>query len=333
MKLSVCISVHNTGKYIGRCLESLLQQQMEGMEVILVNNGSTDDSETIMRTFMRNHPEMKLSLYVQEDRGLAQGRQTGVDHAHGDYIAFLDADDYVLPGAYKKLYNKAIADNLDIVEMQTMRGDEVLSTGFSETMKCIDMFKAYCRCGGDTIHTMLWMRIYRRSLFLKPVFPQFYTNNEDYFAFPCLMFAGRSIGFVNEPLHVYSVDNNDSVMNRLEHDPAYAERFYDSRVITLKAFEHVWNYLEPAVREKMIDDLQLLKRIIVIGFLFRSYPGKKYESKMQDIVKNMNFSSEKEIIQFLREEALSSRMLDKMIRLFGVKKAYYLTMLKNKLRT
>ena len=94
MKLSVCISVHNTEKYLKRCLESVAVQNMDGLELILVNNGSTDGSAKIMRNFLTSHPEMSISIYEQEDRGLAQGRQTGVNHASGEYITFLSGHTY-----------------------------------------------------------------------------------------------------------------------------------------------------------------------------------------------------------------------------------------------
>ncbi len=331
MKLSVCISVHNTEKYLERCLESVAIQKMEGLELILVNNGSTDGSKKIMWDFLNSHPEISIFIYEQEDRGLAQGRQTGVDHASGEYITFLDADDYVLPGAYAKLYQTAVENDLDVVEMQTKHGDEMISSGFCETIECRELFKAYCEYG-EVIPTMLWMRIYRRSLFKKPVFPQIYMNNEDYFAFPCLMLAGGRIGFVNEVLHVYSVDNSDSVMTRLEKDPAFAERFYETQIAAMKASDHIWNFLELEKRAEIYDDLMLLKRNHIVTFLFRTYPGKTYKNKIQAVMDTMGFRTEKEINDFLKGQARRKGGLDNMIRLIGVRKAHSLVAVRNHFR-
>lgn len=331
MKLSVCISVHNTEKYLKRCLESVAVQNMDGLELILVNNGSTDGSAKIMRNFLTSHPEMSISIYEQEDRGLAQGRQTGVNHASGEYITFLDADDYVLPSAYTKLYQAAIENDLDVVEMETKHGEDIISSGVDGTIKCRELFKAYCKYG-EVIPTMLWMRIYRKSLFKKPVFPQIYMNNEDYFAFPCLMLAGDRMGFVKEVLHVYSKDNSDSVMTRLEKDPAFAKRFYETQILAMNASDHIWNYLEPDKRAEVYDDLMLLKRNHIVTFLFRNYPGKRFNDKIQAVMETMGFATEKEIDDFLKEQAKGSGGLDSMIRLIGVRKAHSLVSIRNHFR-
>lgn len=331
IKLSVCISVHNTEKYLKRCLESAAAQNMEGMELILVNNGSTDSSLDIMQEFKDSHPKMRICIYEQEDRGLAQGRQTGVSHASGEYITFLDADDYVLPGAYARLYQTAVENSLDAAEMQTRHGNQIISSGFQGTMECQKLFQAYCKYG-EAIPTMLWMRIYHRRLFQKPVFPAMYMNHEDYFAFPCLMLAGERIGFVNEVLHVYSVDNADSVMTRLETDSAFAQKFYETQVLAMKASEHVWNYLEPDRRAEVYDYLMLLKRNHIVTFLFRAYPQRTYHDKIQAVLETMGFSTEKEIDGFLREQAKGNGRLDKMIRRFGVRTAHDFVMIRNHFR-
>lgn len=114
IKVSVCISVHNTAHLLPRCLDSLLKQTMKDLEIVLVNNGSSDNSEDIMRQYSNHYPQIQWQIIVQEDRGLAQGRQTGINHAIGEYIAFLDADDYVDSHMYGKLYDVAIENSADI---------------------------------------------------------------------------------------------------------------------------------------------------------------------------------------------------------------------------
>lgn len=107
-KVSVCISVYNTSHLLPRCLDSVVTQSLKEIEVILVNNGSTDNSLQIMEEYQQRFPEM-IKIFSQEDRGLAQGRQSGINNAMGEYITFLDADDYVTEDAYEKMYTTAIA--------------------------------------------------------------------------------------------------------------------------------------------------------------------------------------------------------------------------------
>ena len=119
IKVSVCISVHNTAKYLPRCLDSVCVQTLQSLEIVIVNNGSTDNSEEIMHDYASKNPERKFVIISQEDRSLAGGRQSGIDHATGEYIAFLDADDFVAPEAYEKMLLCAERESVDIVEIET----------------------------------------------------------------------------------------------------------------------------------------------------------------------------------------------------------------------
>ena len=141
IKVSVCISVHNTAHLLPRCLDSLLKQTMKDLEIVLVNNGSSDNSEDIMRQYSNHYPQIQWQIIVQEDRGLAQGRQTGINHAIGEYIAFLDADDYVDSHMYGKLYDVAIENSADIVECEVFRDGSILSSPYTGLYDANFIFK------------------------------------------------------------------------------------------------------------------------------------------------------------------------------------------------
>ena len=99
--VSVCISVYNGEDHLRKCLDSVLSQDISSMEIVLVNDGSTDGTSEIMHEYQDRFPEIRI--IEQENRGLAQGRWTGVKNSTGSYITFLDADDYLLEGAYKTI--------------------------------------------------------------------------------------------------------------------------------------------------------------------------------------------------------------------------------------
>lgn len=143
IKVSVCISVHNTAHLLPRCLDSLLKQTMKDLEIVLVNNGSSDNSEDIMRQYSNHYPQIQWQIIVQEDRGLAQGRQTGINHAIGEYIAFLDADDYVDSHMYGKLYDVAIENSADIVECEVFRDGSILSSPYTGLYDANFIFRDY----------------------------------------------------------------------------------------------------------------------------------------------------------------------------------------------
>ena len=114
-KVSVIVPVYNVEKYIQKCLNSLVKQTLEDIEIIIINDGSKDNSFYIIKEFEKKY-ENKIKYFEKENGGSADARNQGILHATGDYIAFLDPDDYVELDIYEKMYNKAIEENSDIVE-------------------------------------------------------------------------------------------------------------------------------------------------------------------------------------------------------------------------
>ena len=117
-KVSVIIPVYNGEKYIESCLKSVVAQSLDRLEVILVNDGSTDCSGEIMEEYARRYPHF---IYVeQRNRGLSEARNTGLDYAYGKYIAFLDGDDLLPKDALLHLYEKAEKTCADMVAGNVM---------------------------------------------------------------------------------------------------------------------------------------------------------------------------------------------------------------------
>ena len=115
VKVSIIVPIYNVEKYIDKCIQSLLNQTLEEIEIILVNDGSTDKSKKRCEYYKNKYPK-KIKYYEKENGGLSSARNEGLKHITGKYIAFLDSDDYVENVMYEKLYNKAVKDNADIVE-------------------------------------------------------------------------------------------------------------------------------------------------------------------------------------------------------------------------
>ncbi|WP_455539137.1 glycosyltransferase family 2 protein [Terrisporobacter sp.] len=112
MKISIIVPIYNVEEYINECLDSLANQTLKEIEVIMINDGSTDKSPLIAKEYEKKYDNFKL--ISQENGGLGKARNVGVGHATGMYIAFVDSDDYVSLDAYEKLYNAAVKNNCDI---------------------------------------------------------------------------------------------------------------------------------------------------------------------------------------------------------------------------
>lgn len=113
-KVSIIVPVYNVEKYLKRCLNSLVNQTLTDIEVILVNDGSKDKSQEIINEFKEKYPE-KIKAFETVNGGAAKARNYALEHVTGEYIGFVDSDDYVEEDMYEKLYNKAIEENAEIV--------------------------------------------------------------------------------------------------------------------------------------------------------------------------------------------------------------------------
>lgn len=318
--VSVCISVHNTSALLPRCLDSVCAQTLKSLEIVLVNNGSTDNSEAIMYEYKEKHPERTFVIVRQEDKGLAQGRQTGVNNASGRYIAFLDADDYVDARAYEKMYSAAQENHADIVEIQTRREGKVISSSMIGLQNSKDIFRK-CLSGECNTPTMLWLRLYKRELFEKPVFPNLYTNNEDNFAYLCLLYKADSIYYLNEVLHEYTTDNENAYMNVLEQKQ-HATKRYKARQVVLNCVTHIENFVgQDIIREQYNSDFNNYKARVALVFVYTDFDGISYKEKVEKASAAIGVSA-RELPSFVRNNVGRNTPTLKLIHIFGFKPLY-----------
>lgn len=124
LRLSIIVPVYNVSKYLAKCLDSLLFQDLESdeYEIIVVNDGSTDNSGDIAKQYADKYAN--IILIEQENQGLSGARNTGIKFANGEYIQFVDSDDYLEPNVLKTLVDKMDADNLDILRFNYQNVNE-----------------------------------------------------------------------------------------------------------------------------------------------------------------------------------------------------------------
>lgn len=112
-KVSVVVPIYNVEKYLKQCVDSLLNQTLKDIEIILVDDGAKDGSGKIVDEYKNKFTNVKV--IHQANGGLGPARNTGIENATGEYIAFVDGDDWVQSNMYEKLYATAQKSNSDIV--------------------------------------------------------------------------------------------------------------------------------------------------------------------------------------------------------------------------
>ncbi len=146
-KLSIIVPIYNVENYLDKCLESIINQDDGRYELILVNDGSTDNSSMICEKWIKEYPS---TIYIEQDnKGLGPARMTGVYAASGEYITFVDSDDWIREDYVSKMLDVALNKKSDIVYCDTMY------TNDSET----DMVPAFFRSNLESIHADKFMRM------------------------------------------------------------------------------------------------------------------------------------------------------------------------------
>ncbi len=114
MTFSLIVPVYNVEKYLAKCLDSILNQTYQDFEIIVVNDGSPDNSQAIIDEYVKNHPQ-KIKSFIKENGGLSDARNFGIKKATGDYLLFIDSDDYIDKSALQGIKNEIDNCNPDII--------------------------------------------------------------------------------------------------------------------------------------------------------------------------------------------------------------------------
>lgn len=112
IKVSVIVPIYNAEKYLKQCLDSIQRQTLKDIEVIMIDDGSTDGGSEIAKSYLSDN---RFSYYYKENEGLAAARADGIKRASGEYLGFIDSDDWIESDMYEKMYNAAKSNDSDIV--------------------------------------------------------------------------------------------------------------------------------------------------------------------------------------------------------------------------
>ena len=189
--LSVIVPCYNVEVYVERCIQSILHQTLglDKMEILLVNDASTDHTLDILRNYEKQYPQNIHVIDLEQNAGLSHARNVGIKHASTEYIAFVDSDDWIQPEMYEDLYVNGIAQGCDLAMCGFQRCTEY-SVGQAEqaAQGIIDI-------QGDDIRLALleeyrtnvyaWNKIYRRSNFIKQeiFYPEGFCYEDNYVGF------------------------------------------------------------------------------------------------------------------------------------------------------
>jgi len=204
--LSVIIPVYNARETLPLALDSVLSQGLDDMEIILVDDGSRDDSLDVCRDYAGRYPFIRYTS--QKNGGPAAARNTGLQMASGRYISFVDSDDTVLPGAFSGLLSSAGNADLVIAHFNLLMGSQVLDRGYvkeNTEMNQRRFLHALSRRPGSYYYSALWNKLYSREIITRHglAFDPRMSWGED-FQFNMRFYRHvRKVSFFREPVYNY----------------------------------------------------------------------------------------------------------------------------------
>ena len=245
IKVSVIVPVYNVEKFIDKCLNSLVNQTLKEIEIIVVNDGTKDNSQKIIDKYVKKYPD-KIKSYIKENGGQGSARNYGLEKANGEYIGYVDSDDFVEKDMYKKLYNKAKENNYDIV----VCGNYNVSEDYQN--KNIDTFINNYNTDLENIFfgkMAVWNKIYKRDILIKNKleFKEKVWYEDLAFTLKAIM-NSNTFAFIDEPLYDYliregSTMNNSNVKRNLE---------------ILEAFNDILSYIQHNKKEEYFSKIEFL---------------------------------------------------------------------------
>lgn len=273
-KVSVIVPVYNVEEYLDKCLNSLVNQTLKDIEIIVVNDGSPDNSQDIIDKYVKKYPK-KVKSFVKKNGGLSDARNYGIKHAKGEYIAFLDSDDWAELDTYEIMYKKAISRNFDIVVCDLFYiFDNYTKKAFSNVEK--DLFdKEQIKSLMINIYPVAWNKIYNRKLFdLSIRFKKGVWYEDVEFLYRLLPHI-NSIGVVKKPL-----------INYLQR-PGAITKIYNE-----KLFHYIdnWNgvidyYKENNLYEEYKDELEYSYVRYLFATLIKNAAKSKNKEMFNDAIK------------------------------------------------
>ena len=235
MKLSIIIPVYNIIKYLDRCIRSIVSQSFDDFEILLIDDGSTDGSGGFCDDW--KDWDRRIRVFHKPNGGVSSARNLGLEKAEGEFITFVDGDDYILPGMYER--------------MMTLQGEhdtDITICGFATEKKPDGLFVPYYSCDEtkilsqqeqvkclltNTFYTCsCWDKIFRRELVNDLRFDEKITHYEDLLFCYETMKRSKSAIFISEPLYHYCSNDNTS---------ASRKPFGDKQMTMLNVWDYIHN--------------------------------------------------------------------------------------------
>mgnify|MGYP004604313335 CR=1 FL=1 len=297
-KVSIIVPCYNSSSYVDRCMDSLINQTIDSFEIVLVDDGSTDDTLVKLKKYRKEYSDKVVLVTLDKNMGLGNARNIGIKHSSGEYIGFVDSDDYVDLNMFEVMYNKASKNNSSVVECNFI-------WEFPNKNK-IDITNGY-ELGSEmlvNVRVMVCNKIYKKKWLdeINPLFAVGLKYEDVLFTYEYVPYV-KSVSFVDEAFYHYvqrksSLANNQNIRVRDIYDVLLQVRDY---YVKNKIYDEYKNELEYLFvryilgssykRACKIKDKKVRNKVLDEGWKLLNdlYPNWKKNAYLKTGVKNIYF--------------------------------------------
>jgi glycosyltransferase involved in cell wall biosynthesis len=316
-KVSVIVPVYNVEKYLRQCLDSVLNQTLRDIEIICVNDGSMDGSLAILEEYVKK--DLRVVVINQTNQGAGLARNKGIEVAKGEYIHFMDSDDYLVDGAYEKFYSVAKNNDLDIIRGKSHVFDEinkkVISMGYYE-LKDISKNKLFNKI----------MRFYDfPKIFTEVAVSPWIGLYKTYFIREYNVLYSDLICVNDRPFWIKSLINAKKIMF-IDEYMEYHRRNVPMSLINIRDKHFNCHFLSYQIIEKDINKLPMKLRIVILTgelkdtiFWYKRYKNsgtpylKQIEKSLKTFLKKIDKSLiPPDLLPLFKKKRLVTKILEKI---------------------
>lgn len=293
--ISIVVPVYNVEKYLNKCIESIINQSYSNLEIILVDDGSKDSSGIMCDSYILK--DKRIKVIHKENGGLSDARNAGIEIAKGEYLSFIDSDDYVHKDFIKVLYGLCIKYNSDISmcgAFETSK-DEDFNFNLEQGNECIKYSRGILE-KKESIYCVAWNKLYKKEIFKHIRYPKGKLH-EDVAVINKILYYSNKIAITDLRLYFY-YNNPNSIMRstfsikRLD----VLDVIYDSYIFFLEKNEIQYAY--NSLNDYIDTALFLYKECQVLGKDSKKIEKqllKKYSKEYIKVLENINMSVIKKI--------------------------------------
>ena len=286
-QISVIVSVYNTEQYLAQCIQSILKQTYQNLELILVDDGSTDRSLAICTHYQEL--DSRVRVFHQSNQGVSKARNYGMDVAAGNFITFVDSDDYVMPNYLEELFEalKSTGSQIAISDFQYYKGNGHLLVHMPEHKVSQHIFTprewfdfAYTNRDDffQLIYTVLWGKLFQREV-LKQIFCPEDTQIDDEFTTWKTYLQTSKIVYLDDEDYIYRL-NQEGLSHCKNQEDIRPLRSLEEEI----TFLHILCY-DPWILEKIyIKRLKRCRKAYLNAGMYHEYQDVDFKLRM--IAKN-----------------------------------------------